>query len=149
MRGLIGDAVAAAELITERLPQTTQSPDVEKNRAKRINTYITQLGSDYDFDTRLAAEEALDKLGPAAEPAIRTALTSADTEVRYRANRLMRRLKLEEGEASLATARAARVVRILERANTTDAKALLKKMTDGVYGPEYLDPSTAAVARMK
>jgi hypothetical protein len=149
VRGLIGDAVAAAELITERLPQTTQSPDDVKNRAKRITTYITQLGSDYDFDTRLAAEEALDKLGPAAEPAIRTALTSADTEVRYRANRLMRRLKLEEGEASLATARAARVVRILERANTTDAKALLKKMTDGVYGPEYLDPSAAAVARMK
>ena len=76
-----------------------------KDRAKRIGTYIAQLGGETDFATRLAAEEALDKLGPLAEPAIRTALTSADPEVRYRANRLMRRLKLEEGESSLAAAR--------------------------------------------
>ena len=61
----------------------------------------------------------------------------------------MRRMKLEEGEASLAATRAGRIVRILERANTTDAKDLLKKMTEGVYGPEYLDPATAVLGRMK
>lgn len=149
VRGLLTAATDAVPLIADRLAPTTQSPDEVKNRAKRIGTYISQLGGETDFDTRIAAEEALDKLGPLAEPAIRAALTSADPEVRYRAGRLMRRLKFEEGESSLAAARAGRVVRILERANTADAKALLKKMTDGVYGTEYLDPSAAALARMK
>jgi hypothetical protein len=149
VRGLLTAAPEAVPLIADRLPPTTQSPEEVKERAKKIGTYISQLGGEADFDTRLAAEEALDKLGPLAEPAVRAALTSADPEVRYRANRLMRRLKLEEGESSLAAARAGRVVRILERANTADAKALLKKMTDGVYGTEYLEPSAAALARMK
>jgi len=149
VRGLLSGAQDVVPMIAERLPLTTQSPEEVKDRAKRITTYISQLGSDTDFDTRIAAEEALDKLGPAAEPAIRSALTSGDAEVRYRANRLMRKLKLEEGEASLAAARAARVVRILERANTTDAKGLLKKMSDGIYGPEYLDPANAALVRLK
>lgn len=149
VRGLLSDAAGAVPIIADRLPQTSQSPDEVKDRAKKISTFIAQLGGDTDFDTRLAAEEALDKLGTAAEPAVRSALNSADPEVRYRAGLLMRRMKLSENEGSLAAARAGRVVRILERANTTDAKGLLKKMTDGVYGPEYLDPATAAVARMK
>lgn len=149
VRGLLSGAKEVVPLISERLQQTTQSPEEVKDRAKRITTYITQLGSDTDFDTRLAAEEALGKIGAAAEPAIRTALTSGDAEVRYRANRLMRDLKLEAGEAPLATRVAGRMVRILERANTDESKALLKKMSDGIYGPEYLDPANAALARLK
>lgn len=149
VRGLLGGAKEVVPLIAERLPQTTQSPDDVKNVAKRISTYISQLGSDTDFDTRLAAEEALGKMGAAAEPSIRTALTSGDAEVRYRANRLMRDLKLEAGESLVAARAAARVVRVLERAATDEAKALLKKMSDGIYGPEYLDPANAALARLK
>jgi hypothetical protein len=149
VRGLLTDAAGTVPVIADRLPPTPLSPDEVKGRAKKISTYISQLGGDTDFDTRLAAEEALDKFGPAAEPAIRSALSSGDPEVRYRAGILMRRMKLSESEGSLAAARAGRVVRILERANTTDARGLLKKMTDGVYGPEYLDPATAALARMK
>ncbi len=149
VRGLLGDAKDAVSLVADRLPQTTQSPEEVKDRAKRITTFISQLGGDTDFDTRLAAEESLGKIGAAAEPAIRIALTSADAETRYRANRLMRNLKLEAGEAPLAARVAARMVRVIERANTDESKALLKKMSDGVYGPEYLDPAAAALARMK
>lgn len=149
VRGLLAGAPEVVPLMADRLPKTTQSADEIKNRAKRISTYVSQLTSDTDFDTRLAAEEALDKLGPAAEPAIRTALTSADPEVRYRAGRLMKRLKGEESEAALAMKVAGRMVRILERANTPEAKDLLKKMSDGEYGPEYLDPAVAALGRMK
>lgn len=149
VRGLLSGAKDTVPLIAERLTQTTQSPEEVKDRAKRITTYISQLGSDADFDTRLAAEEALGKIGAAAEPAIRTALTSGDAEVRYRANRLMRDLKLEAGEAPLASRVAGRMVRILERANTDESKALLKKMSDGIYGPEYLDLANAALARLK
>jgi hypothetical protein len=149
VRGLLGDAKGVAPLLADRLPQTTQSPEEVKDRAKRIGTYITQLGGDTDFDTRLAAEEGLAKIGAPAEPSIRSALTSADPEVRYRANRLMRNLKLEEGESPVAARVAARMTRILERAGTDESKALLKKMSDGVYGPDYLDPAAAALARMK
>lgn len=149
VRGLLGGAKEAVPLIAERLPQTTQSPEEVKDRAKRITTLVSQLGSDTDFDTRLAAEEALSKIGAPAEPSIRTALTSGDAEVRYRANRLMRDLKLEAGESPVAARAAARVVRVLERANSDESKALLKKMTDGIYGPDYLDPANAALARLK
>jgi hypothetical protein len=149
VRGLMGDAKEVVPMIADRLPQTTQSPDEVKNRAGRISTYISQLGSDTDFDTRLAAEEGLAKIGAPAEPSIRAALTSGDPEVRYRANRLMRDLKLEAGETPVAARVAARMARVLERANTDEAKALLKKMSDGVYGPDYLDPAAAALARLK
>ncbi len=149
VRGLLGDATSVVPLITERLPQTTQSPEEVKDRAKRIGTYIGQLGVDTDFDTRLAAEEGLAKIGAPAEPSIRTALSSGDPEVRYRANRLMRDLKLEAGESPIAARVAARMARVLERAATDESKALLKKMSDGVYGPDYLDPATAALARLK
>lgn len=149
IRGLLAGAPEVVPMVADRLPKTTQSADEVKNRAKRISAYISQLSSETDFDTRLAAEEALDKLGSAAEPAIRTALTSADPEVRYRAGRLMKRLKGEESEAALAMKVAGRMVRILERANTQEAKDLLKKMSDGEYGPEYLDPAVAALGRMK
>jgi hypothetical protein len=149
VRGLLAGAAEVVPMMADRLPKTTQSADEVKNRAKKISTYIAQLSSDTDFDTRLAAEEALDKLGPAAEPAVRTALTSADPEVRYRAGRLMKRLKGEESEAALAMKVAGRMVRILERANTPEAKDLLKRMSDGEYGPEYLDPAVAALGRTK
>lgn len=149
VRQFLSSAPDNVGFIGERLVKTTQSPEQIKDRAKRITTLIAQLGSESDFDTRLAAEEELEKLGPAAEPAIRAATKSADAEQRYRATRLAGRMKLEAGEASLAAATAGRVVRVLERANSADAKELLTKMTDGVYGPEYLDPATAALGRLK
>lgn len=149
VRQLLATAPDNVAFVAERLTKTTQSPEEIRDRAKRIATLVGQLGSEFDFDTRLAAEEELEKVGPAAEPAIRSAKQSADPEVRYRANRLHKRLKIEDGEASLTAVRAGRVVRVLERAATAEAKELLKKMADGEYGPEYLDPATAATKRMK
>lgn len=149
IRQLLSAAPDNVAFVGERLVKTSQSPEEIRDRAKRITTLIDQLGSDSDFDTRLAAEEELEKLGPAAEPAIRTAKQSADAEMRYRANRLHRKMKLEDGEASLAVVRAGRVVRVLERAASADAKDLLKQMTEGVYGPEFLEPAAAAMARLK
>lgn len=149
VREFLTAAEESVSFIADRLPQTDQSPEEVRNRAKRIETLMGQLGHQTDFDVRVAAEKELEKIGPAAEPVIRAALQSPDAEVRYRAERLLGKMKLEDGEASLAAACAGRVVRILERANTTDAKALLKSMTEGLYGAEYLDPAAAALARLK
>lgn len=149
LRQLLSTAPDNVGFVAERLTRTSQSPEEIRDRAKRISTLVERLGGEFDFDMRVAAEEELEKLGAAAEPAIRTAKQSGDPEVRYRANRLHKKLKIEDGEASLTTVRAGRIVRVLERAGTTDAKDLLKKMADGEYGPEYLEPATAAVKRLK
>ena len=149
VRGFLASAPDNVTFIADRLVKTSQSPDEVRNRAEKIKTLVKQLGSDFDFDTRLAAEEALEKLGAAAEPDVRAAKGSADPEVQYRVNRLLKRMKIADGEVSVEAARAGRIVRVLERANTADAKELLKKMTEGVYGPEFLDPATAALGRMK
>lgn len=43
--------------------------------------------------------------------------------------------------------RAARIVRLLERANSADARTLLAKMSAGDFGPDYPTEAKAAIAR--
>ncbi len=157
-RALAGEAVRqflvaapeSAAFIAERLQGGQQSPEDVKTRTRRIATLVESLGIETDFDTRLSACEELEKLGAAAETALRGALSSGDPEKKYRVTRLMSKLKLDAGgEGSLAAAKAGRIVRILERAATAEAKELLKKMSDGGYGAEFLDPATEALTRLK
>ena len=103
VRRFLVAAPESATFIAERIQSGKQSAEDVKTRTKRIATLVTQLGIDTDFDTRLAATEELEKLGPAAEVAIRSAFNSSDPEAKYRAARLLAKLKLDDGgEASLA-----------------------------------------------
>lgn len=118
-----------------------------REQAARIAKLVAELDAEA-FDTRLSAEEALAELGEAATAALTTAAKAESAEVRIRANRLLKPLKTDGG-VLLTDVRAARVVRVLERAATADAKALLKQMGDGDFGVEYQAPAKAAAGRVK
>lgn len=60
----------------------------EDDSSKKIQDLIRQLGSD-DFQTRESATQELKKLGKAAEPALREALSHEDAEVRARARQAL------------------------------------------------------------
>ena len=96
----------------------------------------------------IEAEEALIGLGDAAASAVVQASKAQSAEVRYRANRVLKTLKTDNG-VLMADVRAARVVRVLERAATPDAKTLLKQLGDGDFGTEYQTPAKAAIVRLK
>jgi WD40 repeat protein len=98
---------------------------------KRPEDWIKDLDSD-DFVTREKASDALEKLGRAAEPALRKALEeSPSAEVRRRVQRLLKGLDRGAGPAPAAVApasrelAAARAVELLERLGTPEAKKLL------------------------
>jgi hypothetical protein len=69
---------------------------------------------------------------------------SDSPEGQYRAKLILKKLGVKPG-----LARAARIVRLLERAGTKEAKALLDKLGDGVYGSDYTAETRAAQMRLK
>jgi hypothetical protein len=83
---------------------------------------------------------------PAAE-AVRALFTSGPSdEVRYRAKLIQRRIG---GNAPVSTAgRTVRVVRVLERAATPDARKVLLKMSEGDFGYDITADAKAALARL-
>jgi hypothetical protein len=99
-----------------------------------------------DFDARQKAADELAKIGPAAVEMLQTAAQSSPSdEVRYRAADILR------GKAGGGVSKAAvgaRFVRVLERAGTDEAKAVLAKLAAGEYGPEYADDARTAAARL-
>jgi RNA polymerase sigma factor (sigma-70 family) len=94
---------------------------------QKLKQLIADLDSD-DFDKREAATEALEKLGRAAEAALRQALAKRPSlEARRRLERLIKPL----GETQALTAeqqRDVRAVRVLEQAGTAQAKKLLEAL---------------------
>lgn len=123
------------------------SAEQVKTREKTTTKLIADLDAD-KFDTREAAENELEKLGAAAEGAVIAAAKSDSAEVSFRATRLIGKLKLDH-ETPMSSVRAARVVRVLERAANADAKALLKQLDGGEFGAEYQSPARTALARLK
>ena len=88
-------------------------------------------------------------MGVAIEPAVKKAAKADSAEVRFRANRLLKKLRVNPDEVPHPWVRAARVVRVVERAGNADAKELLKRMSDGDFGAEYQVFGKAAVGRGK
>jgi hypothetical protein len=104
MRRLIALAVTAACGVA--LAAASGSPAAPLPAELSIQTLIAQLGSD-DFAGREAATRALEKLGAAALPALRTAARSENPEVRSRASSLIG--KIERARDSVGHVAARRV----------------------------------------
>ena len=138
--------VAAEQVsyIRERIPKPTQ-PD--EGLPKRVKALVEQLGGD-DFDGRLLAEAELEKIGAKAGPQLKAELGGANPEAEYRARRLLKKLGVITDDVPPGQQRAARIARLLERANTKEARDLLAKMAGGDYGPDYPTEAKAAIARL-
>lgn len=118
-------------------------------QAARIRELIAKLDAD-DFDTRDAATDALVKIGPAAVEAVRPLVKGGpNDEVRFRAAVILKRLGggPAPGVADTA-ARLTRVVRVLERAGTADARAVLREIADGKLAHGVAPEAKAALARL-
>lgn len=146
MRQFLASATDQVGFLRERVNNGLTS-EQRREQAAKIAKWVAELDAE-SFDTRIAAEEALIEIGDAAAVAVEQASKAQSVEVRYRANRVLRTLKTDGG-VLMADVRAARVVRVLERVATPDAKALLKQMSDGDFGTEYQASANAAVARLK
>jgi hypothetical protein len=115
-----------------------------------VQKLIADLGAE-SFDTRDAAAEQLVKLGPAAVEPVRGALSGApNDEVRFRCRTILRRLGATPGASGPPTeaARLSRVVRVLERAATPDARALLTDISEGRLAPAAAADAKSALARL-
>jgi hypothetical protein len=124
-------------------------PKVDLVLLARISSFLKQLESE-DFDQRQTATEALREIGTPAVPQLLALMEREDSpEATYRSKAILLKLGVKPGDAPPGQARAARIVRILERANTAEAKKLLNALADGEYGNEYISESRTALVRMK
>src|SRR5207302_7829280 len=103
-RLLRADPARSVPFLQERLKPRAEGPD-----EKKIKQLIADLDAD-EFDKREAATKELEKLGRAAEPALRAALAAGPSaEVRTRVGRLLKLL----GDDRPLTAEQQRDVRAL------------------------------------
>ncbi len=96
---------------------------------KRIARLVAEL-DDNDYQVRVNATRALEKLGPAAYPALRKALASPSAEVRRRAGMLLE--KKGDGPAlAHDELRALRAVEVLLHIGTAEVRPVLEKLAAG------------------
>jgi len=115
-----------------------------------IHKFIRELDSD-SFDLREQATSELIKLGASVIDPLREAgMTTTSDEVRFRARIILKRLggSTTGGLPVSKAARTARVIRVLERAGTADARKLLTEIADGKLAPEGSPDAKAAIARL-
>jgi hypothetical protein len=144
-RAFLAVAPEQVSYIREKLPQ----PSIEADKLARIQKLLKQLRSE-DFDERIAATEQLKEIGTIAVPHLQAEAEREDSpESQYRAKLILKKLGVKAGELPPALVRAARIVRLLERAGTKDAKELLDKLGEGVYGNGYTVEARAAQLRLK
>lgn len=118
----------------------------EKDQIARIMKLVRELDAD-DFDTRDSATDELVKIGPAVIDIVQEANRAAvNDEVRFRTSVVMKKLGGISG--TTRSARLSRVVRILERADTKEARATLTDIASGKLAPEAAGDAKAALARM-
>lgn len=121
---------------------------VDKDVLARVQKLLKDLDADA-FEARDRATDELVKLGPTAFEAVKELASAApNAEVGYRAKLVLRRMNAAGAPVGTA-GRLARVVRVLERANTDAARALLDQMAEGEYGFEVAPDARAARARLK
>jgi hypothetical protein len=118
----------------------------DKELGARVRNLVTELDSD-EFDTRDRATDELVKIGAPAVDRLRALAEAAPSdEVRFRARVVLKKLGADGAPLS-NSGRMARVVRVLDRAGTDDARELLKRMADGEFGPGGGADARAALAR--
>jgi hypothetical protein len=138
--GLADVPGASVPLLGERLRPVTEA------EVKEVRRYIADLDSD-TFAVRKKAFEQLDRLGPAAEPALRKAREKGGSpEVRRRVEELLDRL----GSRSLSAEplRTLRALAVLEHEETPEARRLLRELAGGAAGAWLTQEAQAAQARV-
>lgn len=143
-RAFLASAPQQVAFIESQLAATT----TDQEQQARVRKLIAELDAD-SFEVRDAATDALVEFGAPAVEAVRAALDAAPSdEVRYRARLILR--KLGGGNVPVdRTGRLARVVRVLERADTAQARDLLARLAAGGYGADIAPDAKAALARLK
>jgi RNA polymerase sigma factor (sigma-70 family) len=142
-RLLRADPARSVPFLQERLKPKAAGPD-----EKKVKQLIADLDAE-EFDKREAATKDLEKLGQAAESALRAALAagpSAEAKVR-----LERLLKLLSGESQALTAeqqRDVRAVRVLEQVGTPEAKKLLEALAKESAGWWVTQEAREALRRL-
>jgi hypothetical protein len=143
IRAFLAAAPDQVKFIGEKLAK----PGADADRTARIRRLAAELDSD-DFGTRSAAAEGLIKIGAPAIDTVRALAANAENdEVRFRARVILKRLGAD-GAAVAPSGKMARVVRILERAGTSDARDILKRMAAGEFGFDGSPDARLALERL-
>ncbi len=143
-RAFLATAADHAGFIGEQFGKS--APD--KATFAKIQKLLKELDAD-DFDVRDTATDELVKLGAVAAEALRNlAASPPNAEVGYRANLVLRKLE-GVGPPVNTAGRTVRAVRVLERAATPEARAVLEKMAGGEFGFDMAPDAKAALGRLK
>lgn len=126
------------------IPKKKNDPE----KIARANSDIEKLNAE-KFEVRIAAETELVALGEPAIPLLKAALNSEHPETQFRAKSALKKIGYSASDVLPSEARAARIVRLLERSKVKEAKSLLEKLSGGEYGPDYTADAAAALARWK
>lgn len=122
---LAADPKRALPLLGERL-KAAERPD-QKTIARRI----ADLGHD-QFAKRQQAERELYLVGTAAQEALAAAREKTpDPEAKVRIERLLKRIDQDRGLPAPAERAHLRAVQVLERIGTAEARALLRRLSEG------------------
>lgn len=115
--------------------------------AKQIVKWVNDLDSE-TFATRDEAYQALDKLGPPTEAALRQARAGKiSLEMRRRIDDLLE--KLERGNLTPEELQAVRAVEVLERIATPEARELLAALGEGADTAALTQEAKKALGRIK
>jgi hypothetical protein len=113
--------------------------------AEQIDRLVEDLDNSV-FATRQQAMRRLEAEGKAVEPALRRALANGPSlEMTRRIEQLLPRLN----QPSADWLRKVRAVQVLERADTTEARRVLRALAGGPAGPPLSVEAKAALRRLK
>jgi WD40 repeat protein len=128
-----------------------QVPPVPKaGDATRLRQMIADLDA-VKFAARQRATVELEKLGPAAAPALRLALKeNPSPELARRVQTLLEKLGpvRERTRSTPAEVQTLRAIEVLERAGTTEAREALRSIADGEPAARLTQEARAALARL-
>src|SRR5262249_33802859 len=111
---------------------------------QQLAQWIADLDSD-QFAVRRKAMEALEKIGPAAEPALRKALAGNPMlDMRRRLGHLLERPAVIPPEEL----RQVRAIQVLEYAGTPEAQRLLKRLAKGPEDARLTREAQASLGRL-
>jgi HEAT repeat protein len=119
---------------------------VPKPNGQDITHWITDLDSE-QFAVRERANEALEKIGDVAVPALRRKLAEKPSlEVSQRIERLLS--KIEEQQIDPQSLRALRAVEVLEHIGSPEAKQVLETLATGAEGARLSREAKASLERL-
>ncbi len=113
----------------------------------RINKLIADLDAD-DFAARESASEELSKVGENAGPALRKALAgNPSAEASRRIDKLLEAFKVPT--MTPEDLRLIRAIEVLENVGTGEARAILKRLSEGTPQAQPTQEATQALARLE